>query len=107
MLAHFFPNGSRLHHLRESGHLHWRNEAESSLLSLQLMRSLCKASCVPLLLHTLALLPVKRAITGLGRFTQSDQPGLAWRTEDAKAAKKTQAYALLHDSGLLKKTTSF
>jgi hypothetical protein len=31
-------------------------------------------------IRTLAWLPVKRATTGLGRFTQPDQPGLAWRT---------------------------
>jgi len=32
-------------------------------------------------IRTLAWLPVKRATTGLGHFTQPDQPGLAWRTK--------------------------
>ena len=88
--AHCFLNDLRLQHLREIGHLHWRNEAVSSSLALRLARSPCEASCTPLLLHTLAWLPVKRAITGLGPFTQPDQPGLAWRTEDAKRRRRTK-----------------
>ncbi|MDX2034015.1 MAG: hypothetical protein SF339_25300, partial [Blastocatellia bacterium] len=39
-------------------------------------------------IRALARLPVKRAITGLGHFTQPDQPGFAWRTEDAKAQRR-------------------
>ena len=35
-------------------------------------------------IRTLAWLPVKRATTGLGHFTQPDQPGLAWRTKSHK-----------------------
>ena len=79
-LAHCFLNDSRLRHLRKIGRLHWCNEAGTSSLALRLARSPCEAPHPALLLPTLARLPVKRATTGLGHFTQPDQPGLTWRT---------------------------
>src|ERR1017187_8479922 len=36
VLAHFFPAGIRLPHLRQTGHLHQRHEAESGSLALRL-----------------------------------------------------------------------
>ena len=36
VLAHYFPADIRLHHLWQTGHLHWRNEADSGSLALRL-----------------------------------------------------------------------
>ena len=72
-LAHCFLNDSRLRHLRKIGRLHWCHEAGTSSLALRLARSPCEAPHPALLLRTLARLPVKRATTGLGHFTQPER----------------------------------
>src|SRR5215467_4115267 len=47
-------------------------------------------------IRTLAWLPVKRATTGLGHFTQPDQPGLAWRTKTGPEIGRRPAFLSGH-----------
>ena len=86
--ARCFPVDSRLHHLRQAGRL---QESVTRPIRVR-FRYGSHARLARLRTHhcwirTLAWLPVKRATTGLGHFTQPDQPGFAWRTEEARRIK--------------------
>ena len=63
-----FPIDGRLQHLRQTGHLHLCNEADSGSLALRLAGSPPEASPAGLLRRTLGWLPVERAINRVTSF---------------------------------------
>ena len=79
--ARCYAAGSRLHHLRQAGRLHWFNEADTSSLTLRLARSLCEASRAPLLDTHARLATCQTGYYRVGTFhpTRSARLGLAHR----------------------------
>jgi Recombinase zinc beta ribbon domain len=80
--ARCFPDDTRLRLIRQLGHLLGVTRPKRVRLRYGSRARLARLRTLHYWIRTLAWLPVKRATTGLGHFTQPDQPGLAWRTEE-------------------------
>ena len=88
MLAHCFPAGGRLHHLRQVGHLHF-SVTRPNRVRFRYGSQVCfpgfRRTDYSASLRFRYML--ERAIYMVNPFKSEDQPGLAWRTQGAKTSR--------------------